>query len=251
MNMPAETVSFQGDTLLVVRDENGQGWVAVRSICDALGIDSWNQLAKLRGDPKFVRRDITAHDSSGRQQEMTCIPINQLNGWLFTINAKKVKPECREKLLAYQAECFNVLSRHFMPQGVAAAEVIKVMSLLNDLNVRFDKRFAQLEQTIEARSAMLSEHRDMLREQREMLSGQRDELDELRAMLECVLDKKEEDELRALIQEVKKARGMDGRAVVGQVKKLLGVHTPYEKRSLAQAKNVLRNMLGRGVITVK
>ena len=124
---------------------------------------------------------------------------------------------------AFRQWATDVIVDHMDEKGITLESVF---SAINDLK----SDFGRLERTV---------------------GQQRDEIDELKAMLECVLDKKEENELRALIQEVKKAKSMDGRAIVGHVKKTLGVHTPYEKTSLAQAKNVLRNMLGRGVMTVK
>lgn len=54
--------------------------------------------------------------SNGGIQEMLMLPIKYLNGWLFGVNANRVKPEIKERLLEYQRECFDVLNRHFMPQ---------------------------------------------------------------------------------------------------------------------------------------
>lgn len=41
-----------------------------------------------------------------------------LNGWLFGIDASRVKPESRDRLIQYQAECFDVLANYFL-QGEA------------------------------------------------------------------------------------------------------------------------------------
>ena len=37
-----------------------------------------------------------------------------LNGWLFGVDANRVKDEIRPKLIRYQEECFDVLHQHFM-----------------------------------------------------------------------------------------------------------------------------------------
>jgi hypothetical protein len=41
------------------------------------------------------------------------LPLSKLNGWLFSINPNKVKPEVKEKLIEYKKECFNVLNNYF------------------------------------------------------------------------------------------------------------------------------------------
>ena len=40
---------------------------------------------------------------------MLCLPLRKLNGWLFSINPSKVRADIRDKLIAYQEECFTVL----------------------------------------------------------------------------------------------------------------------------------------------
>ena len=48
-----------------------------------------------------------------QQREVTALPIEQFHGWLFTIDASRVKPEVKDKLLAYKRECFDVLHSYF------------------------------------------------------------------------------------------------------------------------------------------
>jgi hypothetical protein len=36
-----------------------------------------------------------------------------LNGWLFGVDSNRVKPELKERVIAYQRECFKVLSDYF------------------------------------------------------------------------------------------------------------------------------------------
>jgi hypothetical protein len=44
---------------------------------------------------------------------MLCLPLDYLNGWLFGINASRVKAGVRERLLRYQRECYKVLAEAF------------------------------------------------------------------------------------------------------------------------------------------
>jgi len=36
---------------------------------------------------------------------MLCIPVNELNGWLFSINPEKVGVEIKDAVILYQKEC--------------------------------------------------------------------------------------------------------------------------------------------------
>jgi hypothetical protein len=44
---------------------------------------------------------------------MLCLPLDLLPGWLFGIQAERVKSELRDKIIRYQAECFQVLWHAF------------------------------------------------------------------------------------------------------------------------------------------
>lgn len=49
----------------------------------------------------------------GKDREMFCLSLKCVPKWLSEINVAKVKPETREKLRVYQAECRDVLAAHF------------------------------------------------------------------------------------------------------------------------------------------
>lgn len=82
-------------------------WVALKPISDILGIDSWSQQRKVTRSETIVYRHMTAHDSSGRKQEMFCINIDHIGEWIFGINPKKVKPEIRERMLVLREKKKN------------------------------------------------------------------------------------------------------------------------------------------------
>ena len=87
--------------------------VAVKPIAEAIGVDWKSQHAKLIKDPRFNYGDITIVANDGKNRTMLALPVRQLNGWLYGINANKVKPELREKLLQFQEECHLALHNHF------------------------------------------------------------------------------------------------------------------------------------------
>ena len=77
--------------------------VAVRGICEAIGLDSKSQRRKIEADPRFNWGHMTSVAEDEKTRDMLCLPVEQIVPWLFTINSNKVtKPEVKETLLAFQ-----------------------------------------------------------------------------------------------------------------------------------------------------
>ena len=65
--------------------------------------------------------DIDSSSRRPRTSEMIALPLDYLSGFLFGINASRVKEEIRDRLIRYQRECFKVLNEAFM-EGRLTAE---------------------------------------------------------------------------------------------------------------------------------
>jgi len=102
-------VDFQGAKLLTYYD-GLQAHVAIRPVCEALGIDWARQFTKIKADP-VLSASVGLRPTVGEHgvREMVTLPIGMLQGWLFKINPDRVKPEARETVLTYQRECYQVL----------------------------------------------------------------------------------------------------------------------------------------------
>ncbi len=112
-----KTIVFYDDELQAARLESGEIFVPVRRLCDNLGLDWSGQRQRINRHPvlkEAVRgvgvittpRDAKQH---GGRQEMLCLPLEMIPGWLFGIPAGRVVEGVRSKLLRYQRECFRVL----------------------------------------------------------------------------------------------------------------------------------------------
>ena len=108
------SVDFHGTALQVATIE-GTHYVAVRPICDALGVDWSAQYRRIQRTPILNEAvAVMATPSSGGEQQTLLLALDKLNGWLFGISTARIKdPERRERLLQYQRECFDVLAAHF------------------------------------------------------------------------------------------------------------------------------------------
>ena len=124
-------VDFYGDSirgLIVATDVQPTVYVPLRPLCDYLGLDWSAQYRRLHRDP--VLRDviqpvaIMATGSGSDEQEMVCLPLEFIPGWLFTINAARVKPELQAKITHYRRECFTVLWRAFQAESLSVGEPV-------------------------------------------------------------------------------------------------------------------------------
>lgn len=106
---------FHGNELDVVRDGDDV-WISVRRVCEALGIAHEPQMRKLDGKPwARVITMITEAENKARR-EMSMMHLDALAMWLATIDADKVSPVARSKVIDFQCECARVLRDHFFPR---------------------------------------------------------------------------------------------------------------------------------------
>lgn len=122
--MRIETVKFYDDGLLAVVDAAGV-WVSLRRCCDCLGVSMEGQLKKLKDKPwGCVKEMFMQVEGDYQQRNHVLINLRSLAGWLFSIDARKVLPSCREKLIRYQQEAADVLADHFFGCRPRAAATI-------------------------------------------------------------------------------------------------------------------------------
>lgn len=99
----------------IVMIENDEKRVAIKPICEALGITMQGQLEVLKNHPIYsstVRMILTV-GGDGKQREMVTIPYEFVFGWLSNIDSRKVNEANREALLRYQLECIHALYNYF------------------------------------------------------------------------------------------------------------------------------------------
>src|SRR5688572_13365748 len=105
-------VQFHGQPIITAMVA-GVAYVAMKPIVENLGMSWSTQLRKLQSQKDKYGYAHMNIPSQGGIQEMLCLPLKKLNGWLFSINPEKVKESIRSKLVAYQEECFSVLHEYW------------------------------------------------------------------------------------------------------------------------------------------
>lgn len=112
-NRHISTVDFHGHPLTVITT-SGQKLVAMKPICEGIGLQWEAQLKRIKRHPIMLEgMSIMDTPSAGGTQAMVCLPLSMLNGWLFGVEASRVRPEIRDTLLMYQRECFAVLAAYW------------------------------------------------------------------------------------------------------------------------------------------
>src|SRR5690349_7833708 len=109
-----ELIRFQ-QSEISCQQEGGQVFVAIKPICDAIGINYQGQNKLIQEDEILGQLSYltTTVGADGRNREMLCLPLEYLNGWLFGVNTNRVKSEVRSVLVAYKRDCYKALFAHF------------------------------------------------------------------------------------------------------------------------------------------
>lgn len=114
-------VPFNGQQIITAMAA-GVAYVAMKPIVENLGMSWSTQMRKLLNQKDKYGYAHMNIPSKGGIQEMLCLPLKKLNGWLFSINPEKVRADIRDKLIQYQEECFTVL-HDYWTKGAAVRPI--------------------------------------------------------------------------------------------------------------------------------
>lgn len=109
-------VPFHGDQILTIKDQGGTIRVAVKPIAETTGLDWSSQFQRIKRDPVLstcmviITMQMPGDD---QKRDIATLPLEMMHGWLFGIDASRVREEIRETILAYQRECYRVLSDYW------------------------------------------------------------------------------------------------------------------------------------------
>ncbi len=116
-------MKFNGIDITAV-DIDGETYLPVKPICEAIGVDSASQRTKMQEDEILSSVGVlsTSTGADGKSYEMLGLPVRYIFGWLFTINPKNVRADARDKVLDYRRRCYDALYDHFAGAAKKAAE---------------------------------------------------------------------------------------------------------------------------------
>ncbi len=150
-------IDFYGDEItaaLVEVEGKSEVYVPIRPIAEYLGLNWSGQFSRLKRDPVLSEEQgVCIIQTPSGVQSMICLPLKILPGWLFGINAARVKEGLREKIIRYQRECFEVLWQAFQNDAltvVAPPQTNQAIVALNQIREMGIAITRMAEQQIEA-----------------------------------------------------------------------------------------------------
>ncbi len=141
--MTLTTINFHGAALVVrAGDSPATTLVAMRPVVEGMGLSWAAQFVKLKAHPVLgpTISEIEMVAEDGKSRAMTALPLSRLHFWLATIQPNKVKPEIRERVIAFQTEAADALFEHFFGQPARERDALSaaVLERLDTLSRRLD-----------------------------------------------------------------------------------------------------------------
>lgn len=181
MNKHEKFLDFNGKKVFFL-NEDGQWWIAIKPICEALVVDWHRQRKNLVVDPllgSMVRKmnvEVQGRPTGGsarsdqttqtpgeqavglQEREMLCLPEKWVYGWIFTLNPSKPTKE----FLDYQRTCYGLLFEHFHGVITNRVEAIKerVLAMQEMEQVRKDlEKDPRYQRLMELKGVVLNSHK--------------------------------------------------------------------------------------------
>lgn len=181
-----KSIEFYGETLIALRDTQGTIWLPIRRLCEAIGVTLQGQLDRVERDPvlKEETQSVSVTLTDGRVFEMSCLPLKYVRAWLFGINASRVRPQVRDKLIQYQREVIEIIDRHFsrpVPTGMDE----RIMEAMRDNALQQAKLWEVMieeQRRLRAAEELLQEMDDRLGDHDRQLDDHAHALNELRTL---------------------------------------------------------------------
>lgn len=115
---PIKAITFRGTEIDTVM-HGGEPHVVLKRIVDGMGLDWSSQFQRAKDDSVLgTCVCLIPMQVGGQRREMVALPLRLLNGFLFGIDDKRVRPELQEGVIAYKRECYDALAGYWM-HGVA------------------------------------------------------------------------------------------------------------------------------------
>ena len=106
-------IPFHGTTLHAY-EGNGTPWVALRPICESLGIQADAQLKRLKREPWATTSIMDGVGADGKNREIVFVDRRTFTMWLATIQTSRIQNnDARDLLVAFQTEAADALDEYF------------------------------------------------------------------------------------------------------------------------------------------
>lgn len=146
-------LEFNGKNLVFLAVD-GQYWIALKPICEVLGVDYIRAFRNTKDDRIFgqLLSEQTMVAADGKSRKMASLPEKWIYGWIMQLQSTS------EELLEYKKLCYEVLADYFhgaitgrkellSAKAKAQAEIDAAMNSLSpEMALRFEKATKQVNQ---------------------------------------------------------------------------------------------------------
>jgi hypothetical protein len=168
-------LEFNGKTLVFLAVD-GQYWIALKPICEAIGVNYNRQFQEVKSNPVysqlFAQKQMVAAD--GKIRNMVCLPEKRIYGWLMQIQSNA--PE----LVEYKINCHDVLFDHFHGTITGRKELLSIKAkaqlemdeVMNTLDPEQALKFDRAKKIVNQVTAQLRElDVDILQEEKNLFNS--------------------------------------------------------------------------------
>ena len=167
-------MEFNGKTLVFLA-VNGEYWIALKPICEALNVDYIRAFRNAKEDSIFgqLLSEQAMVGADGKTRKMTSLPEKWIYGWILSLQS--TSPELQE----YKKLCYEVLNDYFhgsitgrkellTQKAKAQMEIDRVMNKLNPEDAISIDRASKTINQVNAKLRALDS--DVLEEERNLFS---------------------------------------------------------------------------------
>lgn len=162
-NYELVTVDFYGQKLISSKNEHGNILVAMKPICENIGLDWEAQRQRIQRDSVLNSSTcvIKAVAEDGKNREMLALPLEMLNGWLFGIDENRIYyPGTKDTIIKYKQECFNALYNYYH-KGVAVnqqfPDILNILEAVTKQIREQNLQLVQKDQVIQQKQEVIEE----------------------------------------------------------------------------------------------
>lgn len=139
-------IPFHGNQITLI-GFNGQPYIAVKPICEHLGIKWQGQLARIHKSVDIWQPIMLVVPINGKNTDLHCLPKSKLFAWLMTIQPGRTTADIEIVLNHYQRECDDLIDA-FWKKQITNQDTFFSVELLEDfkefLNVKYPNSNAVL-----------------------------------------------------------------------------------------------------------
>ncbi len=142
-------VPFHGDEILTV-EVDGKPHVVLKPAIEAIGLDYWSQVEKVRNKSWAVTGQSPATGSDGKTYDMVTVDVRTFLMLLATIDERRVAKDVAPKLIAYQGEVADAIEAYWT-KGAAINPRVQASEL--DLIIAAAQEMKRMRDQIERTAA--------------------------------------------------------------------------------------------------